>query len=486
MTLHRTSTAISLVAALFALAACNKTADSAGKPGASADVADPNTAAMPDFGGVEVVTVKVDGVGPTRNAAILDGLNLAVRQVNGVPLVGLSLNSQGSLDYGQSGSNAFGITNETVLSITQGSVKSFVIVSEKQDAAVKDDPRIPGWRLSLKVEVNKYKPSAAAKLTKIMVLPPRMTAGSFTIGDQTMAADAVSSALRAQIGEVIGKSGRFAVIDRQFDGDINQELAQISPGTTANTEIAKLGQRLTVDLLVIPEVKRLAYVKSGRSLRYSRRELRSYAGGIEMIFHVVNVATGQKLMSETYRVELPSTPPSVSGSQAVGLENIRDYIADLSNKFAKKLITDAFPVMVIKLSGRSMVLSQGASMLDEGASYELVRMGEKITDPQTGLVIGRMEDPTGTVRITKTMDRMSFGLLLSGAIDPQTFRPGQYELRGKVAGTQKTVAQNATGGAAAYYGRQDNNAGGPSAKRNKRREKDLFDADFADPDSGAS
>ena len=476
MSLQRTSLALGLFAAALSLAACNKASDGASTAKGSENAADPNTADMPDFGGVEVVAVKVDGVGPSRNAAIFDGLNLAVRQVNGVPLAGVSINSQGSLDYGQEGPNEFGITNETVLSVTRGSVKGFSILSEKQGEKTKDDPRTPGWRLSLNVEVNKYKPSAAAKMTKIMVLAPRMTSSSFAIGDQTLNADEVGTALRDQIGQVIGKSGRFAVIDRQFDDDINQELAQIAPGTTANQEIAKLGQRLTVDLLVIPEVKRLSYVKSGRTLRYSGRELRSYSGGIEMTFHVVNVATGLKLMSETYRVELPSTPPSVYGSQAVGLGNIRSYIADLSNQFSKKLITDAFPVIVVKLSGKSMVLSQGRSMLDEGASYELVRMGEKITDPQTGSVIGRMEEPAGTVQITKAMDRMSFGLLLDGALDQQTFRPGQYELRGKMAAVPEAQAMPAARASEPSAPRAANSSRGAN-----RREKDLFDADFDEP-----
>ncbi|MEI6486801.1 MAG: hypothetical protein WCO11_11105 [Sphingomonadales bacterium] len=482
MTPQRISLGMALLALTLGLAACNKAGDTAANGTGAA--ADPNTAEMPDFGGVEVVEVKVDGVGPTRDAAILDGLNLAVRQVNGVPLAGISLNSQGSLDYGQSGSNAFGITNETVLSVTQGSVKGFAILSEKPGAVAKDDPRTPSWRISLKVEVNKYKPSAAAKLTKIMVLAPRTTSSSFTIGDQTMAAADVGSAIRDQIGDVIGKSGRFAVIDRQFDADINQELAQIAPGTTANQDIAKLGQRLTVDLLVIPEIKRLAYIKSGRTLRYSGRELRSYAGGIEMTFHVVNVATGLKLMSETYRVELPSTPPSVFGSQAVGLNNIRSYIADLSSQFSKKLITGAFPVIVVKLSGRSLVLSQGQSMLDEGASYELVKMGEKITDPQTGSEIGRLEEPAGTVRITKAMDRMSFGLLLSGAVDPQSFRPGQYELRGKLAAGPESRAASTAAAPSSADAQPATGRAAPPAKRAGRREKDLFDADFADPDKG--
>ena len=96
MSLQRTSLALGLFAAALSLAACNKASDGASTAKGSENAADPNTADMPDFGGVEVVAVKVDGVGPTRNAAILDGLNLAVRQVNGVPLAGISINSQGS------------------------------------------------------------------------------------------------------------------------------------------------------------------------------------------------------------------------------------------------------------------------------------------------------------------------------------------------------------------------------------------------------
>ena len=88
MSLQRTSLALGLFAAALSLAACNKASDGASTAKGSENAADPNTADMPDFGGVEVVAVKVDGVGPSRNAAIFDGLNLAVRQVNGVPLAG--------------------------------------------------------------------------------------------------------------------------------------------------------------------------------------------------------------------------------------------------------------------------------------------------------------------------------------------------------------------------------------------------------------
>ena len=88
---------------------------------------------MPDFGGVKVVEVVAEGVGPTRNAAILDALNLAVQQTNGTPIVGISVNSTGNLAVpGYDGD--FGLTNTSVVSATQGAVQGYEIVSEKSVA----------------------------------------------------------------------------------------------------------------------------------------------------------------------------------------------------------------------------------------------------------------------------------------------------------------------------------------------------------------
>ncbi|MFM8498427.1 MAG: hypothetical protein ACKOAN_00230, partial [Chakrabartia sp.] len=79
---------------------------------------------MPDFGGVKVVEVEAEGYGPSRNAAILDAINMALKQTNGSPVVGVTINSDGTLSLpGQSG--AFGITHETVISVTGGSIQGF-------------------------------------------------------------------------------------------------------------------------------------------------------------------------------------------------------------------------------------------------------------------------------------------------------------------------------------------------------------------------
>ncbi len=379
---------------------------------------------MPDFGGVKIVEVVAEGVGPTRNAAILDALNLAVQQTNGTPVVGISVNSTGNLAVpGYDGD--FGLTNTTVVSATQGAVQGFEILSEKEGAGT------GAWRLKLKVKVNKYSASASTKLPKIAIASPRTHETTYVIGDETLSADGASQSIGTAINESLSKSNRFFVINRAFDSDIAEELSRINDPSTNSGELAKLGQRLTADILVLPEINRLSYKKSTRILRNSGRELNAYSGGMEITFNVINVPTGQLIMTERFKVNFPDTPPSVYGPQQVGLGSVQASLATLTSQFTQKFILKNFPVSVIKMNGTSVVLSQGQDILQVGAVFNAVSLGEDIVDPQTGQSLGREEMPIGTVTITKTSEKMSMGQF-RGNYDARQFKPGIIELADRI------------------------------------------------------
>ena len=379
---------------------------------------------MPDFGGVKVVEVVAEGVGPTRNAAILDALNLAVQQTNGTPIVGISVNSTGNLSVPNYDGD-FGLTNTTVVSATQGAVQGFEILSEKENAEA------GAWRLKLKVKVNKYSASAATNLPKIAIASPRTRETTYVIGDETLSADEASQSIGTAINESLSQSNRFLVINRAFDADISDELSRITDPSTNSGELAKLGQRLTADILVLPEINRLSYKKSTRVLRNSGRELNSYSGDMEITFNVINVPTGQLIMTERFKVTFPNTPPSVYGKQQIGLENVRASLATLTGQFTQKFILKNFPVSVIKMNGTSVVLSQGQDVLQVGAIYNAVSLGEDIVDPQTGQSLGREEMPIGTITITKTSEKMSMGQF-QGTYDASQFKPGIIELAERI------------------------------------------------------
>jgi len=164
---------------------------------------------------------------------------------------------------------------------------------------------------------------------------------------------------------------------------------------------------------------------------------------MEITFNVINVPTGQLIMTEHFKVTFPNTPPSVYGKQQVGLENVQASLATLTGQFTQKFILKNFPVSVIKMTGTSVVLSQGQDILQVGAIYNAVSLGEDITDPQTGQSLGREETQVGTVTITKTSEKMSMGQF-SGNFDPRQFKPGIIELADRIdtpAAASPTTAQ---------------------------------------------
>lgn len=424
---------------------------------------------MPDFGGVKVVEVEAEGYGPSRNAAILDAINMALKQTNGSPVVGVTINSDGTLSLpGKSG--AFGITNETVASVTAGSIQGFEILDEAEQQA------LGRWKVKLKVKVNKYEGSADTKRPKVAIAYPRTSQGTYVIGDEVLSADQAAGAIRGVIGESIRKSNRFFVINRDFDAEINDEIAQIG-GNTNPAELAKLGQRLTADILVIPEINYLEYRKSTRTMRFSGRELNSYAGSVSVNFNVINVVTGQLIMTERFSANFPSTPPSVYGAQRVGVASVNDYLASMSEQFTRKFILKNFPVSVIKMDGKTVVLSQGEGMLKLGSTYKAVRLGEDIKDPQTGESLGRLEAPIGTVKVMKVTEKMSIGIL-NGNFDPAMFKPGIIELRDEVGANGTPAAAPSTTGEASQP-----SSAAPATREAARpakpqRQRDEFDAPF--------
>ena len=418
-----------IIWATASLAACDRLPGRSAEPAAS-------PRGMPDFGGVEVVEVTADGVGPTRNAAILDALNLVVRKTTGTPIEGLSVNLNGSFVINGQAGDA-GLTLDAVAAMTRGAVRSFEIVEEREKREpawrsmfgreeVKREPS--SWRVTVKAKVAKFKDTAASSLPKVVIARPRTAVDDYEVGDQTLAARDAAEAVRAAVAEAVSKSSRFFVINRDFDEALDAEAGNITSANANPLELAKLGQRLSADILILPEIRSLTYRKSSRTLRLSGRELRSYAGGADVAFNVLNVATGQLILSEHYTIEFPATPPTVMGSQAVDERAVQAMLAEMAETFTRAIVRKTFPVSIIAMTGPVATLSQGAAGLNVGEVYQVVQLGAELKDPQTSQSLGKTETVVGEVTVTRTSEKTSEGTY-RGAWDSRQFKPGLLELR---------------------------------------------------------
>lgn len=412
----------------------------------------------PDFGGVKTVTVEAEGIGPTVSVAALRALDQAIAQVNGrrvtssinATSVGMSINVEG-LGSTQVSGDAF---LELVVSGSDGAIKSFKVLSQEEVERVDAEYAFDGearsggwfgdsirisetekhlsryWKVKVSADVAKFVGPKDDGRTKLVVAAPRTASSRYAVGDSQVDSSAVASEIRARLSDALTQTERFQVLDREFGSELQDEVDFINSGNARTEEVARLGQRLATDLILVPTIERFAYPKSGRTLRLSGRELTSYSGGGRVSLKLINATTGEVVLSESFDHALPKTGPSTLPRVVDGPGMAATMMDSLSDRMIRSVVNEIFPISVIALTGNQVVLSQGGKSVAKGERYDAVMLGEALTDPQTGRSLGRNEVPCCTVRIDRVADRTSYGTIegdLPGGLS--AFKPGMVELR---------------------------------------------------------
>jgi len=445
-----------LAALLAALAACDqKPAPTAQTPVAQAPAASaapasttpapltPATATIPppDVGKLETVKVTADGYGTSASEAVAEAMSMAILQVNGAAVDLATVKARLGIDV---------TTNQTAASMraegfaeavrtrSGGVVQNFRVVTM-------DEPLLPKGKYKATIEagIAKFVVPAELKKIKLVVAPLRFDRATIPMGDRNVPADEVGAELRQRILDALVNTGRFAVLDREFSPEIQQELDMIANGEAPKAEIAKLSQAVTADVIWTGRINNLAYNRHARQLRSSDRQLVSYSGGWSVSQKLVNVATRQVVTAETLRGEAPSTAPTTLGTGVNGGKILGNMTDDLVNGVVASILSRTFPITVVALEGSNVVLSQGGQALRAGSRYAMVVMGSEIKDPQTGQTLGRVESPCCQLVIDRVTPNLSYGHLegVSGSVD--NLLPGALQVREQLKGKPAaTVASN--------------------------------------------
>lgn len=420
-----------------AVAACGDKTPEA--PKAVTPAPGPNLTQTPDVGKVEMVAVKAIGTGITPGAAINDALKSAVSQINGVHIDSASVNLTAvanltaNLDVETSAGKDSAKLNaaaqsqnfaEAVVAQSKGLIKSFSLTKMTPPSG-----GITTYTADIETQVAKFKGPADTGKIKIVVSPLRSERAGFEVGDRVIPATELLGPIRQQIIDALTQTGRFTILDRQFDGELQNELNLITSGKAVDTDIAKLGQALSADLVWVGVVNDLSYRKQVRKLQTSDRELVGYSGGWSVSQRMINLATRQIQQSNT----LQGTPPPIAATtlgakydESATLKNIQGEIV---KKATEAIILRTFPVSVVERDGNMVVLSQGGQTVSENGRYRIFLMGKEIKDPQTGQSLGNMESPCCDVTINRVTPTLSYGTLENVKIDLANAQPGALQLR---------------------------------------------------------
>jgi curli biogenesis system outer membrane secretion channel CsgG len=390
--------------------------------------------AIPDVGKLETVTVTAQGSGPTAGVAVQGAMKLAILEVNGATIDTSSIVVKFGLDVveGQTAAMLRGSPfAEAVAQQSKGTVTGFKLVNMTE-------PTAPGdlYRVTIEAAIAKFRPPTDSKKIKIVIAPLRANVSAFEFGARTVPAAKVVGDIRQRLIDALTATGRFSVLDRDFDAEGNRELDLIATGQTLNAEMAKLNQTLSADLLWVGTINDFAYVRHSRKLMTSDRNLVSYSGGWSVSQRIVNVATRQILLSNTLQDRVPSTDPTTMdrGIDVYQMESSME--SAIVGDVVAAILTRTFPVTVVAKDGLNVVLSQGEQSVKAGARYAVVSMGKEIIDPQTQQSLGRMESPCCDVVIDKVATTLSYGHLENTRMPLDSVQPDTLQIREELTTSQ--------------------------------------------------
>lgn len=437
---------LAAVSAAVVLAACGSKGPESGssaQPGAAiADQAGGETENLargkPGAGKVEYDSRTLTGEGPTFQAAVKNALLPYVMETNGVSVSAATAELDSSLNASLNGKNysasASGFMDLSG-SHTEGHVSGFRIVSNTEDK------KSGVHSVTLEIRTPKFTRPESANRLSVAIADFRTNAGSFTIDKTNVASDEVVKEIRQHLVNALTKSGRVSVLDREFESETASELQRLSSGKVPADDLARLGQQIATDYVLVGSIDRFSYDRHERALRTSDRTIISHSGGAALSFRLINVATGSIEQSETIAIDLPETEPTTLGTSVDVEGAVAKLTNGLSEQASTRVITQLFPVTVLSVDGDDVVLSQGGDTLTEGKAYEIVARGKELKDPQTGQSLGRVEKPCCIVLVTKVTPQMAYGTLVSKSIDvASAFAPGALELRGHVSVPTASVA----------------------------------------------
>ncbi len=385
----------------------------------------------PDVGKLESVRTTASGLGATAGEAMTQAMQMALLQINGAVIQAESssekygLNISLNQDSASLRANAFA---ELIQQKSGGVIQNLKVISLEEPSLL--PPK--RYKATIEADIAKFKPSADMQKLKVVVGPVIFSQQNLAMGDRSVPSAQVAAALRQRVSDALVQTGRFAVLDREFSPEIEQELDMISSGQAPSAELTKLSQAASADLVWSARISTFAYNRHARQLRTSDRELVSYSGGWSLSQKMVNVATRQVTLSDSLRGAAPDRAASTLGAAVNGEQILANMTDEAAKAIVSSILQRTFPVMVVARDGSNVVLSQGGQSIREGARYAMAAMGNEIKDPQTGQSLGRMESPCCELVIDRVTANLSYGHLENMRIDLETIPASGLQVRNEI------------------------------------------------------
>ena len=254
------------------------------------------------------------------------------------------------------------------------------------------------------------------------IVPFRINVNEISIfGETYNDAENFRKYLNQEFTNYLVQTRKFTVLDREFDQEIQGELANLTDSDKIEDQI-KIGQKLFADYIIVGRLDFLVIKEVEKKFLTSDIIKKKRIGILNFSYRVIDVPTSQIKYSSSVNLE-------------VDLKKETQVLPYLFNLTAKKagveIMYAIFPVLIEKIEDQLAFLGQGGSQLKIGDVYDVFeRTDEKIKDTYTGETLGNVEKKVAKATIIDVDAKFSVAEISEEKYDLSVdFKPRKYVIK---------------------------------------------------------
>ncbi len=225
-------------------------------------------------------------------------------------------------------------------------------------------------------------------------------------------------------------SGRFSVIERQKVDAVLIEQDFGASGRVTPQTAAQIGKMLGVDLLLTGSVSEFSVSTTGGAIKSLGVGVTT--GKVVLQARLVNTTTGEIVVAAE-----EENKKNLVGARYKGMNFKQKYDYGLANEVMHPAVEKIVSEIVEKSKGLSSSTNSGRVVKVEGTrawinvgadagakigdEFEVIRQGEELIDPDTGLSLGAEEEKVGKVVIVEVKDKYSIATIQSGNVQAKDY-----------------------------------------------------------------
>lgn len=356
--------------------------------------------------------VEATGNGATEQYAISAALANAVGMVNGLSIESRQRMAVFEEAVQSNEGDSYVLADASsidIATLTKGTISSYEVISTTTQSTVGHEARI---RASVAV----FQRGPSAERRRIAVFPLR-SRDNYAIDGVQLNPHAMADVVEQAIVNELVDSRRFTVLDRKYIEQVNTENELLESGNVPVSELARLGQTLTADYVLVGTLENVAGTVSTRRMRTRNVEFRSLKVDAQLSYRVIDPATKQVKFSRTESSSFGEDELAAIGtSSSATPATIAVGVGKIIGATVGATITESiYPIAVTAVTSTAVVLGQGGESIVKGSVFDIFRLGDRMIDPYTKESIGRVEEWVGTVEITRSTNKQSYAKLVKAS-----------------------------------------------------------------------